>query len=297
MLWSARPQLVVTLNDAAYPYDRIAALMRSRSLPFVLVQEGIRFPLPGIPQDRAYGAGGAVGLAVWGSSSAAHFESIGVDPPRIHVTGCPRFDSTARRSTLRDPDTAPEAPPTSRSLLLLTNPIDAQGFCSTERKLELVRRFADGVADLLADRSLQLIVKLHGGEDEDSYRAALAESAAATRIEIRREGSLEPLFDQAAAAIVMASTTGLEALMHSLPLGVLEIPGIGFVFDYVERQVAAGLGWTGSMRSQVERLLDYHPAADLPAYLESHVAHRGRAAQNVADLVRRAAGKTVGDHR
>ncbi|NIY17466.1 MAG: hypothetical protein GWM98_22600, partial [Nitrospinaceae bacterium] len=63
------------------------------------------------------------------------------------------------------------------------------------------------------------------------------------RITVIGRGPLYPLFVLSKAAIVLASTVGLEALMMDVSLGVLEIPGSGFVYDYVEQGAAMGLTW------------------------------------------------------
>ncbi|NIY17465.1 MAG: hypothetical protein GWM98_22595, partial [Nitrospinaceae bacterium] len=54
-LFSQKPSLVVLPNDAAFPYDLIVAMLKTAGIPFVLMQEGIRFPLPGSEEGDAYG--------------------------------------------------------------------------------------------------------------------------------------------------------------------------------------------------------------------------------------------------
>ncbi len=123
----AAPRLAVLPNDSAFPYDRIAAFLRRRDIAFVLVQEGIRFPLPAELTSR-YGLGGARALAVWGEASADHFRGIGVDPGRIHVTGSPRFDG---HPSVRW-QAGKERRPGRVSLLLITNPIGAPRSASSK---------------------------------------------------------------------------------------------------------------------------------------------------------------------
>ena len=98
-------------------------------------------------------------------------------------------------------------------LLLVTNPIDAQGFCSTEAKHALVRRFVDEIEGLLLSGDAHLVIKIHAGESASAYRGAIASSPAASIISIEGEALLETLFPLASAAVVLASTVGLEALL------------------------------------------------------------------------------------
>ncbi len=111
--WAEAPDVVVVPNDAAFPYDRIAAAAARRGLPLVLVQEGIRFPLPVETGQDAYGLGGADVLAAWGEASADYFRQRGVPGERIVVTGNPRFAETRPGSPKPAPRTWPPgtAPP------------------------------------------------------------------------------------------------------------------------------------------------------------------------------------------
>jgi hypothetical protein len=278
LLTARRPDVAVLPNDAAYPYDRLAAALRARGVPFVLVQEGVRFPLPSAEGD-GYGRGGAAAVAAWGEESAAFFRRQGVPAARVHATGTPRFDTldTRRRAG------------TGAPLLLITNPIDDQGFCSTAEKLALVGRFVASLEPLFAtDPALRLVVKLHARESPAQYAPQLAGLPFADRVEMVTDAPLHPLLAGARAAVILASTVGLEALLFGLPLGVLEIPGAGFVFDYVQRGAARGLAWDRPMAAQVARLLaagDGPPATAGEKYLGRALAHRTGATERVADLV------------
>ncbi len=281
--------LVTVPNDAAYPYDRIAALLRQLGRPFLLLQEGIRFPIPAIPLAEEYGLGGAAAIAAWGEASAEHLARLGVPPSRIHLTGSPRFDGFE----VRDPAGA-AARARDRwglddpTLLLVTNPIDDQGFCTTAEKLALVERFAGGIAPLFRDPGLHLAVKLHARESPRQYRPLFAVLPAG-RVKILGDAPLEELFAASRAAVVMASTVGLEALLHGLRLAVLEIPGHGYLYDYVDSGAALGLRWDRPLAPQVEELLASAPGADggRQAYLRRQLTTTTDAADRVASLVLR----------
>ncbi len=297
-LWRDPPDLVVVPNDDAYPYDRIGRLLRSRGIPFVLIQEGIRFPLPAnraqehrsgdggsgsFGSGGAYGLGGAMAIAVWGEISAEYFRAQGVPAERLHLTGNPRFDfrldaeaKTPRRKRARR----------HRTLLLLTNPIDDQGFCSHDEKLTLIRRFGAGVAPLLASGTLRLILKLHPRESPQEYRQALA-GVAPDAIKITEDSSLPALFSDADAAVVLASTVGLEALLDGLPLGVVEIPGHGFIYDYVSSGAARGLTLERPLAPQVEALLapDRTLRGIAEEYLKRNFATRKGATERISQMI------------
>jgi hypothetical protein len=87
------------------------------------------------------------------------------------------------------------------------------------------------------------------------------------------------------AAVVLASTVGLEALAFGLPLGVLALPGHGHVFEYVARGAALGLV-PGALGEGVARLCaTAAPPPEAAPFLERHLAHRGQAAAHIADQI------------
>ncbi len=289
------PDLAVLPNDGAFPYDRIATLLGAHGVPFLLLQEGVRFEVPGAtdPGHRRQGRGGAAAIAAWGESSAEYFRRRGVPDERIHRVGCPRFDALlATDWKAAGAEAARRLGLGRRVLLLVTNPIDDLGLSSTAEKLALVRRFVAGVGALFDDPELTVAVKLHRRESADDYREALADSAPEGRLRILGDEPLYPLLAAAAGVVVIASTVGLEALLLGRPLGVLEIPGVGFVHDLVASGAAVGLGRGGELGGRVGALLERPAERDreVEAYLARTLAVRGGATERVAALVARLVG-------
>jgi hypothetical protein len=92
----------------------------------------------------------------------------------------------------------------------------------------------------------------------------------------------------ARAAVVLTSTVGLEALTFGLALGVLEIPGHEFAFEYVQRGAAVPIR-IADIAAGVERLLarDDARAEAGRALVHRHLHDQGRARYNVADVIER----------
>lgn len=279
-------ELAVVPNDAAYPYAELAADLRARRVPFVLLQEGIRFPLP--TEDAAglaYGAGGAAAVCAWGEASAEHFRAIGVPARAIRVTGNPRFDGVSPAAWRdRGRALADELGLGREPLLYLSNTIDDQGFCTTAEKMALFADFVREARPVLERERRALVVKLHPREDTEAFRRAAA-GFPGVPIHVLPPGA--PLFAVLAmgrAAVVLASTVGLEALAFGLPLAVLAIPGHGHVFEYVARGAAIGLA-PGAIADGLGRLLAAAPPPEAGPFLERHMAHRGQAAAQIADQI------------
>lgn len=281
---------VLLPNDAAFPYDALAAQLRRAGTPFVLLQEGIRFPLPNEDAASTYGRGGADRVCAWGTGSAEHFARIGVPAASIRVTGNPRFDDLARArfaaagTALRAAHGAAAAP-----LVLMSNPIDDQGFCDAAAKAALLRATVVAAAPVLAARGVPLWLKLHPREDRAAMQALCAD-AGVPAVVLPADAGIFPTLAAARAVIVLASTVGLEAMAFEVPVAVLPLPGHGHVFEYVARGAARGLD-RADLGAGIAALLD-DGAALAPAaarLVERHLGPRGHAAAAVAAALREVA--------
>lgn len=278
------PDLLILPNDTAFPSNYLVAKLKRRGIPYLLVQEGIRFALPG-ETAGAYGTGGG-DVACWGPGSAAFFRSQGVPDSKIHVTGNPRYDDIvgqdwqAAAAKLKADGALPP-----RYLLFASNPIDDQGLCTTQQKYEWFRRFAEQAVPALDSMNLSLAVKLHGRDSILAFRDVLGPFE--NRVVFLGPGNIHAQLTGAEAVVVWASTVGLEAILHDVPIGVLDIPGHGHVFDYVDRGAAVGLDSAAALAPQIHALLkeDRPRFERARAYLEHHLSRRGRSAEAVEALI------------
>jgi hypothetical protein len=86
--------------------------------------------------------------------------------------------------------------------------------------------------------------------------------------------------------VIFSTTAGLEAVLLGVPLGVVDIPGVGYLHDFVTGGAAVPLGWSEPMADQVDRLLA-SKGRDQPAvqrYLDRTLARRRGATAAVIDL-------------
>ena len=289
-----RPGLVVMPNDAAYPYDRIVQRLRSRNVPFLLVQEGIRFELPAATSWK-YGQGGAHAIAAWGDASARYFVEVGADPTRVHATGNPRLDSLATGElNTRAADVARQLRIEQGAVLYVSNPIDHQGFCSAEAKHQLFERFLVNSADFFKRTGQRLVVKLHSAEDAQAFEQIVERHGATGHVMFPHDVAIYPLFKCASAVVVLASTAGLEAILLDRPVGVLPLPGHGYAYDYVSAGGALGLSTDDKLSTQLDQLVADSPElkAGRHAYAADQVASFGEATRVLADLVFKEASRS-----
>jgi len=287
-----RARVVVVPNDAVYPYIELIDQLRRRRVRTVLMQEGIRFPQPGQPESYTgprYGTAVSSAVCAWGEGSKDFFVASSVPESRVIVTGTPRLDDLdlevwrARgRELLTGLGLA--APP----IAFLSNPIEHQGYGSHADKLALFARFLAGAAPVLKAGGIPVIVKNHMHEDPADYARIAAASPVAELVTVVETGPTFAAIAAARAVIVLTSTVGLEALTFGRPLGVLEIPGHDFAFEYVQRGAAVPIRIADVARA-VEQLLSPDAARSDAgqALVRRHLHDRGRARYNVADVIER----------
>ena len=212
------------LNDTAFPGNKIVAYLKAKRVPFYLMQEGIRFPLPGETESN-YGAAGAEKIMVWGERSARYFESVKSADSQVVITGSPRFEGFLKRAE------AFKVQADGPVLGVFTNPIDDQGFCTKDEKLALFEQFIERGAEQINHSGLTLGIKTHPREDVNEY-LEIAQKHVDKAIALPKD--IVEAIKSVYAGIIFASTVGLELLLLGKRLGQMELPGHGYVFDYEE---------------------------------------------------------------
>lgn len=291
------PDVVAVMNDAAFPYDGVCAVARRHRVPVVLLQEGVRFPLPAEERIRTpYGGSDLAAICAWGERSAAHFRRV-APADRVRITGNPRYDGIDMDRVRVEGKALRERLGLSGRLVgFLSNPIDDQGFCTTEEKLGLFERFTASAAPTLAKHDVTVVVKLHPREDAAAFRdvaARLGARPGCPRIVVAADAPILPLLSALDAGVVLTSTVGLEAMLFGVPVGALEIPRAGHVFDYVESGAAVPLHADERAAREVAALLTESAEQQATArarYVHDHLAHRGEAGARMAAVLREAAG-------
>ncbi|HEY4240959.1 MAG TPA: hypothetical protein VGM88_14145 [Kofleriaceae bacterium] len=282
-------RVVVVPNDAVFPYIELLGQVRGRGARAVLMQEGIRFPLPDDYEGMPYGSGNVNAVCAWGDGSKEYFVGKKVPPSRIVVTGAPRLDELdpaawreAGAKLLADKQLA------QRPIAFLSNPIEIQGYGEKAVKLEIWKRFLREAAPVVGPRRIPILVKNHLHEDPADFARIAADSPIGDLVSIAGNAPIFAVLAAARAAIVLTSTVGLEALAFGLPLAALEIPGYGFPFEYVARGAAVALG-PGTTTAGIEALLADDPARAEAgrALVARHLFDRGRSRCHVADVIQR----------
>lgn len=271
--------LVVLMNDAAPPGDSIARKLREHKVAFALLQEGIRFPLPTEAETSGvYGGHGADLLCAWGDASAEFFRQVAKPATRVIPTGTPRFP------TWDPPDFGRGGRKSVEHLGLFTNPIDDQGFVSTEVKMEGFERLLNAIVALSREgHQLRATLRHHGGESRALYERSIR-SVGAERVCEVSDAPLASVLQAVDAGIVFASSVGLEVLMAGRPLAVLETPGHGFVHDFVSSGAAVGIPADRVRDGLLDLIASAGESAAREDYIRRHLTF-GDPATRIADAI------------
>lgn len=282
-------RVIVVPNDAVFPYSELVAQLRRHQARTVLMQEGIRFQMPESYSGPQYGGAVSAAVCAWGEGSKDFFLAGKVPASRVVVTGAPRMDDLDLETwRARGRELLAELGLTEPPIAFLSNPIELQGYGTRSGKLELFARFLAGAAPALRARNIPVIVKNHLHEDPAEYERVAAASPIPDLVRVLPSAPIFAAIAAARAAVVLTSTVGLEALTFGLPLGVLEIPGHDFAFEYVQRGAGVAIR-LADVAGAVEQLLarDDARAAAGRAFVQRHLHDRGRARYNVADVIER----------
>ena len=283
-------RVVVVPNDAVYPYLELLGDLHRRGVRSVLLQEGIRFALPNGYPGPQYGAFVTHAVCAWGDGSRDYFVASQIAERSIRVTGAPRLDDLDLAGWReRGKALLAEHQLTSAPIAFLSNPIEIQGYGTKQLKLSLFERFLAAAAPVVRARNIPIIVKNHLHEDPADFARIAAASPIGDLVKVLPAAPIFAAIAAARAAIVLTSTVGLEALTFGVPIGVLEIPGHGYAFEYVQRGAAVALP-SADIRTGLEELLGNAPARQAAgaAFVERQLHDRGRASANVASVIQQA---------
>jgi hypothetical protein len=312
----ARPALVIVLNDRNFPSNEFLRAARRLRVPTLLVQESLRKDLLqrppwgkrlarlrrkirlGIEEGlRHYGQGGCDRIAAWGETSRAYFRRVGVPASRIIVTGNPRFDQLAQADFSAGAGRVRAAIGVSDKDFLLTflsSPIERMQIVSKEEKRRALIRWTEWAARLRSNpewTSLRLGVKLHRGEDPAEMQSIIDGCGVGDWARIA-EAPLYPLLQASQAAAMFSTTAGLEAALLSVPVGILEFSRPLDDWDLSGRGAATGVRSEEDFRAFLRSARDDSGLGPRGARAAAqYLANLGHAAEAVADLAARMAGR------
>lgn len=219
---------ILIFNDAAYPMHLFCNYFNKKEIQYYLLQEGIRFPLPNVPENNSYGASGAKAIFCWGEEPKEHFLKVTKElDTKVYVTGAPRYIATRKEYSQYKSD--------DNTLGIFTNPIDQLGFCSLAEKQQVFENFVVHIKDWLLANNSTLLLKIHPGEQWSTYETVLNKHSVAYK---RGPKDIFRAITMVKAGVIMASTVGLELLLFEKKLAQLPLPNGRYVFDYVDGTVA-----------------------------------------------------------
>lgn len=196
---------VLLTGTDVQPETKVAvAVARGMGIPSITMQHGV---LPGRPEDLDYVPAWSDYVAVWGERGLRWFAEAGIDPRRLVVTGCPRFDSYV---SLRGANPA-DGTATDPIVTLLLNPSDPSA------RALMIREYIEAVRGT----PWRQVIRLHPAESEPQFLSLWRRFAPAELLRRTTISQSRPLHrDLRVSDVVVTydSTAGLEAMLLGKPV-------------------------------------------------------------------------------
>jgi len=235
------PDLVIVPNDIAFPFDRICKWFRKKKVRFMLIQEGIRFPLPNEGKLN-YGKNGPSDILAWGEDSASYFRSLKLKDTNIVAAGNPRFDEVLSRDYSEEVNRIrKELSLGPLNFLYVSNPIDDQGLGTYQEKMDCFEKFLIRLLPQLKKSELKILVRLHPREDRKSFEEIIEKLELKEAVLWVHSYPLFACLQVVNMSIILASTVGLESMLCNTPVGVIRLKNYIYVFNYVSSGCALGI--------------------------------------------------------
>lgn len=282
--WFKGTTHVVMLNDAAYPNNYLIRMLSRQNIETILMQEGIRFPLP-VEKDLRYGNSGIDHIIAWGRKSADYFQKIAKPNTKIVSLGSPGFDKSLY---IQQP--LASIPEKIRKVAIFGNPIDDQKFVTPQEKIALYIDLARLLVDFSEreNRNLEIIFKNHPRESPEMLREILELNGMGHIRVYESSSDIDISINTIDAGIVFASTVGINVIIHGKKLAVVKLKDYDYLGDYVQDGVAYGLDvYSNQIYDQLDAFLsgEHYCFRNYRNYLDDFASNSGKSNFAIADYI------------
>lgn len=282
--WLEGTDLIILLNDTAYPGYKIVRYAKSVGIKTFLLQEGIRFPLP-VETNKKYGNSGVSHLITWGKKSKEYFETMVAKDTKVVALGSPGFDKSLYFQMPLD-----SVPHRVRRVGIFGNPVDDQKFISPEEKYALYIDLARALVSYSEKHQLDIEVffKNHPRESPIILREILKKNGLGHIMVYDSLTDIDIVMNTIDAGIVFASTVGVNLVIHGKKMAVMKLKNYPYLGDYVQDNVAYGLDlYHANIDKQLSEFLadgnEYF--ANYRRYLDQFASNAGKSDEAIANYI------------
>jgi len=284
MLWLKDSTHVVMLNDSSYPSNYIIRLLKRSSAKIILMQEGIRFPLP-VEKETKYGNSGIDYLIAWGRKSASYFETVVQEKTKVLSLGSPGYDKSLY---IQMPLSS--IPEKIKRVAIFGNPVDDQKFVTAQEKMDLYLDLARVLVDYSQKngRKLEIVFKNHPRESPELLRRILKENGMKHIKVYESTSDVDIVINTIDAGIVFASTVGINVILHGKKLAVVKLKEYDYLGDYVQDGVAYGLDvYSPEIYEQLDSFLsnEHYCFRNYRNYLDEFASNSGKSDKAIANFM------------
>ena len=282
--WFKETTHTVLLNDTAYPGDFIIRYLKKKGVKTILLQEGIRFPLP-VENVNKYGNSGVDYLIAWGQKSADYFRKVVRPNTKVLPLGSPGFDKSLYIQQSLDSVSNKVS-----KLAIFGNPIDDQQFVTSKQKMGIYIDLARTLVDYADrhNRELEIVFKNHPRELPEILRDRLEKNGLGHIRVYESSSDIDIVINTVDAGIVFASTVGVNLVIHGKKLAVLKLKNHDYLGDYVQDGVAYGLNmYSPEIEGQLDDFLgdEHYYFTNYRRYLDRFASNSGKSDIKIADFI------------
>lgn len=270
--------------------SRFLRLLKSRKFTFLQILRILRLELRYNPKGKiisTYGHGECSKIAVFGNAVKEVLPSEGIDPERIVVTGNPKSDKLFHHRNINSKQSVCKRwgiPQENEIIVLLNQPFI--GVKALKQRNKFITAIIDAVSQF---QNISLIIKLHPGENENTYQKIVKEIGYPAIIS--KDADLAELLSASSLVITISSTAALEAMALGKRVVIVNLfndPSTSFykesgvLYAYTEKDISLSIMKVLSdpqtregMRTSMERFV-YEQA-----YLQD-----GKASKRIAQLIK-----------
>ncbi|NNJ55531.1 MAG: hypothetical protein HKP14_05345 [Bacteroidia bacterium] len=282
--WLKGTTHAILLNDTAYPGNFIVSYLKNKKVKTILMQEGIRFPLP-VEAVNNYGSSGVDYLVTWGVKSKEYFDTIVHPRTQVVALGSPGFDKSLYLQQSLD-----SVPDKIEKVAIFGNPIDDQKFVTHDEKNAIYVDLARTICDYAKskNRKLEVVFKNHPRESPEYLRDILQKNGLGHIKVYESNSDIDIVINTVDAGIVFASTVGINVIVHGKKLAVVKLKNHDYLGDYVQDNVAYSLNiYNPEITEQLDDFLsgEHYHFRNYRYYLDRFAANAGNSEHVVAKFI------------
>lgn len=284
--------LVATICDFMPPTRSLVMISNSKSIPTLLVQQGLQVNSTGqyfIPLNCKK-------MAIWGKEDKRYMEGFGIENNRLVVTGSSLHDMVSVKKINKDKRKEIFAKlkidKNKKKILLASQAFE--GIWGEKAREELIDVVVSKIKDL---KDSQLIIKLHPREDEGISKEIIKKYNARNVIITKKEFDINDLISFSDVVITVNSTCIYDAILLNKPVIIVNLFKVPEQVQYAKSGACLGVyhkkDFDSALKMAYNKKLEKRFAEGRRKFMNNYFYKKdGKASIRTASLIKNMIQKT-----